>query len=352
MRIPLKGHQAAMQARILFLSLLLTPLLSGASASWAIGSPRIPPVLVVSPTNARPGDPLRITVNADAYRAVLISESGRKLAQAFFFKYQDASSTSETKPLADGDTPKSTAVIKAGTIRVALLAIPTTCPAGNFSIRSEDRAGALVATTPLVVEKREFLKDLIQLDAGNTRLRTIIDPLKTAESEELMKILYSFDPTAIWSDAAFMVPVESQRRTSFFGDRRVYTYADGSTDNSIHAGIDFGVPTGSIVQASARGRVRLARFRIVTGYSIVIEHLPGVFSLYYHLDRLDIREGDIVGVGTKIGVSGSTGLSTGPHLHWELRVAGEAADPDAFIQSPLLRHDLLDKDALLSSMGG
>jgi murein DD-endopeptidase MepM/ murein hydrolase activator NlpD len=209
----------------------------------------------------------------------------------------------------------------------------------------------LVAVTSLVVERRDFRQDLIQLDAGNTRLRTDVDPLKTAESEQLMKILYNFDPSALWSADSFMAPVESQRRTSFFGDRRVYAYTDGSTDNSIHAGIDFGVPTGSIVQASARGRVRLARFRIVTGNSIVIEHLPGVFSLYYHLDRIDIKEGAIVEAGSTIGVSGSTGLSTGPHLHWELRVAGEAADPDAFIQSPLLRRDLLDKDALLGKIG-
>jgi len=201
-----------------------------------------------------------------------------------------------------------------------------------------------------VVERREFQKDLIQLDTGNSRLRTVVDPLKTAEAEQLMKLLYNFDPSALWSDGNFMAPVDSQRRTSFFGDRRVYAYTDGSTDNSIHAGIDFGVPTGSIVQASARGRVRLARYRIITGNSIVIEHLPGVFSLYYHLDRIDIKDGDIVEAGAKIGVSGSTGLSTGPHLHWELRVAGEAADPDAFLQTPVLRRDLLDKDALLSKI--
>ena len=352
MRIPLNACRVIMRARIFSLPLLLTLLLASASASWAIGSPKIPPVLIVSATNAQPGAPLRITVNADAYRAVLTSESGRKLAQAFFFKYPDDLTPSEPTSVPGNDTPKSTATAQESKLRVALIAIPSTCPAGNFSIRAEDRAGVLVATSPLVVEKHEFLKDFIQLDAGNTRLRTSIDPLKTVESEQLMKILYSFDPSAIWSDASFMAPLESQRRTSFFGDRRVYAYTDGSTDNSIHAGIDFGVPTGSIVQASARGRVRLARFRIVTGYSIVIEHLPGVFSVYYHLDRIDIGEGDIVEAGAQIGASGSTGLSTGPHLHWELRVAGEAADPDAFIQTPLLRRDLLDKDALLSRIGG
>ena len=352
MRSRLNSRPAARQVRILFLFLSIVPMFAGPSATWAIGSPRIPPLLVVSASHVRPGEPLRITVNAESYRAVLTNESGRKLAQAYFFKYPGTLNPSEINSIQSKDNQKTNLDRQGNNFRIALLAVPSTCPAGNFSIQAEDRSGVLIATTSLVIEKREFLKDLIQLDAGNTRLRTIIDPLKTAESEQLMKILYSFDPSAIWSDEPFMAPLESQRRTSFYGDRRIYAYADGSTDDSIHAGIDFGVPTGSIVLASARGRVRMARFRIVTGYSIVIEHLPGVFSLYYHLDRIDISEGDIVEAGTQIGVSGSTGLSTGPHLHWELRVAGEAADPDAFIHSPLLRHDLLDKDTLLSRIGG
>ena len=351
MRIPLKTR-ALMPPQIFSLTLLISLILAGTSASWAIGSPKIPPVLLASATNVRPGDPLRVTVNTEAYRVVLANESGRKLAQAFFFKYPGALTPSEPHSVPAADTPKGTTATQEGKIWVALLAIPSTCPAGTFSLRAEDRSGVPIATTPLIVEKRAFLDDLIQLDAGNTRLRTITDPLKIAESEQLMKILYSFDPSAIWSDAPFLAPLESQRRTSFFGDRRVYTYTDGTTDNSIHAGIDFGVPTGSIVQASARGRVRLARFRIVTGYSIVIEHLPGVFSVYYHLDRIAVGEGDIVVAGAQIGVSGSTGLSTGPHLHWELRVAGEAADPDAFLKTPLLTRDLLDKDAVLSKIEG
>jgi len=352
MKIPFGTRSVVLWTRILFLSLLLIPFFAGGSESWAIGSPKIPPVLVASATTARPGEPVRITVNTEAHRVVFTTVGGRKLAQAFFFKYPVALSPVVSRSHAGSETKKGATTLQTNNIRVALLAIPSTCPAGNYIIRSEDRSGGLVATTTLVVEKREFLNDLIQLDAGNTRLRTAIDPLKTAESEQLMKILYSFDPSAIWSDSAFMAPVEAQRRTSFFGDRRVYTFADGTTEKSIHAGIDFGVPTGSVVQASARGRVRLARSRIVTGYSIVIEHLPGVFSLYYHLDRIDIHEGDIVEAGTPIGISGSTGLSTGPHLHWELRVAGEAADPDAFIQAPPLRPDHLDNDAFLSKIVG
>ena len=75
----------------------------------------------------------------------------------------------------------------------------------------------------------------------------------------------------------------------------------------------------------------LAESRISTGWSVVVEHLPGVYSLYYHLDSLAASEGEAVRAGTLIGRSGSTGLSTGPHLHWEFRVNGEAVSPDWFL---------------------
>jgi murein DD-endopeptidase MepM/ murein hydrolase activator NlpD len=91
--------------------------------------------------------------------------------------------------------------------------------------------------------------------------------------------------------------------------------------------------------------VVLARYRIVTGNSVILEHLPGVYSIYYHLDSIAVSEGTLAAAGTVLGSSGATGLATGPHLHWEIRVSGENADPDAFTARPLL-----DKNAILAKM--
>jgi murein DD-endopeptidase MepM/ murein hydrolase activator NlpD len=77
----------------------------------------------------------------------------------------------------------------------------------------------------------------------------------------------------------------------------------------------------------------MAENRISTGYSIVIEHLPGLYSLYYHLSKMDVKEGDMVKKGQLIGLSGSTGLATGPHLHWEMRLNGEAVRPEFFLSN-------------------
>ena len=76
----------------------------------------------------------------------------------------------------------------------------------------------------------------------------------------------------------------------------------------------------------------LAENRITTGWSIVIEHLPGLYSVYYHLSELGVNEGDMVKQGQLIGKSGATGLATGPHLHWEMRLNGSAILPEFFLR--------------------
>jgi murein DD-endopeptidase MepM/ murein hydrolase activator NlpD len=95
------------------------------------------------------------------------------------------------------------------------------------------------------------------------------------------------------------------------------------------------------VVASGSGRVVMAEERLLTGLTVVLEHLPGVYSLYYHLDSLLVRQGDEVQLGQRVGTVGMTGLATGPHLHWELRVSGTAVDPDSLVARPLI-----DKSAL------
>ena len=77
----------------------------------------------------------------------------------------------------------------------------------------------------------------------------------------------------------------------------------------------------------------MAEDRISTGYSVVIEHLPGLYSLYYHLSELLVKEGDMIKQGELIGKSGATGLATGPHLHWEMRLNGASVRPEFFLSN-------------------
>ncbi|MCL2319446.1 MAG: M23 family metallopeptidase [Treponema sp.] len=313
----------------------IVPLAAGAQESTQAGNAEAAvqkPAFALCPENARPGDPVTVGYS-DAFgtqgavpkglQAVLVDSKGKRLVKAAFF----------SMPREEGEQE----------LKAAVLAIPSTAVPGNAVIRIESQDG-IIRDLPFVIDKRDFFSETIPLDQGNTDLRTKPDPQKTTESEQLWIIL-SRTGTEIYSAGPFTLPVTSTRRTSMYGDRRVYEYTGGTKDTTIHAGIDFGVPKGTEVRACARGKVVLARPRIVTGNSVVLEHLPGVYSLYYHMDKIAVSEGSVVEAGTLLGLSGSTGLATGPHLHWEIRVSGEDADPDTFLPRPVL-----DKKEILNKM--
>ena len=275
------------------------------------------------PENPRQGEPVTIAVGGDepVLYAVLMA-GGQRLARAHFFE----------APAEDGGRG----------FRAALLTVPSAAPAGQAVIRVEGAAGVL-SDVFFDIGGREFISEVIELSPVLTEIRT--DPRRNTEAELLWAIL-NRTGSDVYTTGAFSPPVTSTRRTGFFGDQRVFKYSNGASDTSVHAGIDYGVPTGTPVSACGPGRVVMARARIVTGNSVVIEHLPGVYSLYYHLDKIEVSEGVIVETGTLLGLSGATGLATGPHLHWEIRVFGENTDPDALIARPIL-----DKAAILSRIG-
>nr|WP_320016486.1 M23 family metallopeptidase [uncultured Desulfobacter sp.] len=130
-----------------------------------------------------------------------------------------------------------------------------------------------------------------------------------------------------WSDQRlwrlpFHRPVAG-KYTSVYGLRRVL---NGKPKNP-HRGVDFRAPTGTAVEAVANGRVILAESHYYAGNSIYIDHGNGVISLYFHLSKFDVSQGDIVKRGQIIGKSGSTGRSTGPHLHLSISVQGQLVDP-------------------------
>jgi murein DD-endopeptidase MepM/ murein hydrolase activator NlpD len=116
-----------------------------------------------------------------------------------------------------------------------------------------------------------------------------------------------------------------------FGQRRV---VNGAV-SSVHGGVDLPVPFGEPIHAANRGRVVLSSPLYFSGGTVIIDHGLGVFSYYCHLSKLLVRRGDVVEKGAVIGRCGSTGRSTGPHLHWTMRVGPSRVDPYAFLGLPI-----------------
>jgi murein DD-endopeptidase MepM/ murein hydrolase activator NlpD len=191
---------------------------------------------------------------------------------------------------------------------------------------------ALEYQLPLTVVPKEFDSETLRMGESNTAIMHDESPERVAQSDKLNKIVLTRNKDGVYQQSPFAKPVSSTRMTSLFGDRRVYVYTNGKSSTSEHYGNDFGVPRGTPVRACAAGRVVLAELRILTGWSVIIEHLPGLYSLYYHMDSLSVKENDLVKQGGAIGNSGSTGFATGPHLHWEMRLNAVAVNPDFFTQ--------------------
>ncbi len=85
---------------------------------------------------------------------------------------------------------------------------------------------------------------------------------------------------------------------------------------------------------------------MIPATSQIRQDLPGIYSIYYHLNCIDVRIGDLVTQGQEIGKVGQSGLATGPHLHWEVRVSGIPVDPEAFVRIPGLQKATVDMDLL------
>ena len=94
-----------------------------------------------------------------------------------------------------------------------------------------------------------------------------------------------------------------------------------------HAGLDLAVPVGSDVRASGGGRVKATATDSSYGLFVLLEHPGGYESMYGHLSRVVVAQGAVVNAGQVIGLSGNSGRSTAPHLHFEIRRAGQSIDP-------------------------
>ena len=156
-----------------------------------------------------------------------------------------------------------------------------------------------------------------RIDVPPSRANLLDPALVAAERERLNQVRYLFTPTRRWH-GPFLPPVEAAI-SSYFGTRRSY---NGGPYNSYHAGVDFDAGMGTPVHAPADGVVVLAEPLAVRGNAVVLDHGWGVLTGYWHLSSIEVSVGQEVRAGDVIGRVGSTGLSTGAHLHWEVWVGG------------------------------
>ncbi len=153
---------------------------------------------------------------------------------------------------------------------------------------------------------------------------TVNRELRQANHEKVRQVCRDSRPEPLWSGAFQRYLGKPMAR---FGDKRTYIFQGKAVDHQTHLGEDLASLERSPVPATAGGVVALAEPLGIYGQTVILDHGLGIFSMYSHLSRIDVKAGDKVERGARLGLTGSTGLAGGDHLHYSVMVQGEFVDP-------------------------
>lgn len=197
------------------------------------------------------------------------------------------------------------------------LVVEATDPAGNTAIHE----------VPVTIEETEFARGgYIRIPPSVQRERDDRELVAAMRAERDATYVQEH-PEQLWR-GPMRLPVTG-RKTSPFGKYR--TYSDGQ--KSYHSGVDIANRLGTPVVSAADGIVLLAKLQPIFGNVVIVHHGQGVVTSYNHLDAIDVSVGDRVQAGDLLGRLGSTGQSTGPHLHWGLTIHGVAVDAEQWLET-------------------
>lgn len=168
----------------------------------------------------------------------------------------------------------------------------------------------------ITVEDKKFPFEQLKVDKKRVSLSKK-DLKRVQEEQELLNKLYSKPFQDIIPNNSFQLPIKSLV-TSEYGKKRLFN----KKRKSQHLGIDFRAKVGKKIEAANSGIVILSQDLFYTGFTVIIYHGLGIYTVYGHLSKLLVKDGEKVEKGKVIGLSGNSGRVTGPHLHWGVKVNG------------------------------
>ncbi len=175
-------------------------------------------------------------------------------------------------------------------------------------------AGNRPFTQDVLVQPGGYGTQLITL---SEELNALLAPEVRAADEAILATYYQqFSEPAAWQ-GLFQAPIRDSQITARYGDAR--SYNQGPIE-IFHTGVDYAGPLGTPIYAPAAGTVIFSDTLNIPGNALIVDHGLGVMTGYYHLSKVHVTVGQVVTPGQLLAEGGSSGLSSGPHLHWELRV--------------------------------
>jgi murein DD-endopeptidase MepM/ murein hydrolase activator NlpD len=232
------------------------------------------------------------------------------------------SAVGDVPPYVEADGHRAL-VVQDGAAWVAVVGIPLAAPLGAMRVSVRDTGGA--HEVEFTVSDKRYASQSLKVAPAQVNLSAEDLARVNREQAILARALghWSEPPPAT---LRWPPPVPGVRSSSF-GMRRVFN----GESRKPHTGMDIAASTGTPVLLPAAGTVLGTGDYFFTGNTVLIDHGRGLISMYCHLSAVDVRPGERVDAGTRIGAVGSTGRATGPHLHWALSLNRAWVDPELFL---------------------
>lgn len=286
---------------LIIFSILLIPLINASHAYDSDDGPQIK----INPATVTQGDPFVVRIEGEALNTL---PTGSFYGNELYF-----SPCGNDCYEAIGSTPIGLAP---GKYRIIL------------DIEGSDHMNAITETASLTVKRGTFARQSLTLPPDKVTLAPEDEARADAETA-MLKALWAVRTDKLW-DGEFIMPLKGDFSTAF-GVRRTIN----KTKLSIHSGVDIRGSYGKPIKAANTGMVVIAKELFFGGNTIVLDHGQGIYTVYMHLQKFSASLHEVVSRGDVVGLVGSTGRSTGPHLHYTIKVHGNNANPLAMIGLPL-----------------
>lgn len=239
--------------------------------------------------------------------------------------------------------PRVTAVDKAGNERVVGI---------NFHLLPKNFPPDRINLTPAFVDKiaAEFKDRYPQLTSSLEVFLKVNGEVRAQDRKTIKELSQKTSPTPLWDGVFLRMP--NAAPLGGFAQTRTYVYEGKQVDTQTHLGFDLASLAHAEVPAANKGKVVYAGDLGIYGQCIIIDHGMGLQSIYGHLSRIGVKEGDSVNKGQMIGNSGATGMAGGDHLHFEVVVSGQSVNPIEWWDPSWIKNNFSSKMELIKVPAG